>query len=64
MMYPITACLLPQPSLPTGIIKGALSDTCAQVVEITTTWQTHSSSVSLAQDLPLTIPLPGSSESL
>lgn len=42
MMYPITACLLPQPSLPMGIIKGALSDTYAQLVEITTTWQTFS----------------------
>lgn len=53
MMYPITVCLLPQPSLPTGIIKGALSDTCAQLVEITTTWQTCFSSVSLEQDTAL-----------
>lgn len=32
MMYPITACSLPQLSLPTGKMKWPLSDMCALLV--------------------------------
>lgn len=63
VMYPLTACSLPWPSLPTGIIKGALSDMCAQLVGITKTWQTSSSSMSPAQDTTLTTSRPGCHES-